>query len=129
MATLKKRHGKLTVVEVDGQTVTVRCKCGRMIEVSKHNLLRGDHQSCGKGPCKNYNRATYDPNFQPMLPRSMKLASVRKAWEHYHAQDADARLDMRQLAARYHVAYSTLCGIFNAVRKSGGIDKYEEKLA
>jgi len=128
MATLKKRYGKLTVVAREGRLVEVRCVCGRTLEVERHNLERGDHQSCGQGACKNYARAEYDPDFQPKHPRAMKLASVRKAWEFYHHDDPGKRLNMEQLSKRYRVAYSTLCGIFNAVRKCGGIDQFEEKL-
>lgn len=129
MPTLKKRYGKLVVLAHEGQMVSVRCECTRVLEVSKHNLMRGDHRSCGNGACKNYARAEYDPDFQPKMPRSIKLASVRKAWTLYHHDQPDQRLDMRQLSRRYRVPYSTLCGVFNAVRKSGGIDAYEEKLS
>lgn len=129
MNTQKKRYGSLSLIgRAEGQLISVRCDCGRELEVAKHNLLRGDHKSCGKGACKNYNRAEFDPEFQPLRPRSMKLASVRKAWELYYHDEPEKRKDMKQLAARYKVAYSTLCGIFNAVRKCGGIDQYEAKL-
>lgn len=128
MKTPKKRYGKLTILGAEGSTVSVQCECGAKLTVARHALMRGDHKSCGHGACKAYNRAEHDPSFVPRKPRAITLINVRRAWASYHHKDVRKRLTMEQLAAKYEVPYTTLCGVFNAVRKCGGIDQYVEKL-
>lgn len=131
---LAKRYGRLTVLgevvdESNGRRVAqVKCRCGVVKEVLVDSLLAGRTKSCGRGPCKNYVRAVYEPGYVPPAPRACNRATVQRAWNFYHHANPAKRLNMEQLAARYCVNVHTLTSIFRSVRRAGGIDKYIKAL-
>lgn len=67
-----------------------------------------------------------DPDFQPMMPRAVTLAQVKRAWTRYHKPGN--RLSIVLVAEKYGIKGPTLQSAFKAIRRCGGIDEYIKKL-
>lgn len=129
---LAKRYGRLTVIGETNDTgrrvAQVKCRCGRMKEVLVDSLLAGKTKSCGRGPCKNFARVGFDPDYTPRMPRACSLETVAKAWARYNHAEPAQRRNLEQLAQIHNVNVNTLTTIFRSVRRAGGIDKYLKAL-
>lgn len=87
---LNKKYGKLRVLEVIDGIAICKCSCGNVVEVPKHNLLKGKTKSCGCIKSKNFINAK--PNTkekhgnwkggistkQHIIRNSVKYAKFRK---------------------------------------------------
>lgn len=129
MTKLAKRYGKLLVIRtehVDGTLCAlVECTCGTRKHIAPSQLRAGRYRSCGAGKCRNYPKPKTDRSFQPLGPRILTVARVRKMWNEYH-QKAGVRYT--DLADKYGVSVPAVSWTFRNIRRCGGIDKYVQRV-
>lgn len=125
---LKSKYGKLTVLDTFSEEgrryCKVRCTCGREKVVLAQSLRAGATRSCGHGACKDYPRLTRKAGFKPPIPRTLKPATIQRAWAKYNHEKASQRRSVAELSEEMKINANTLSSVFRAIRLTGGIEPY-----